>query len=296
MPQDVEESGAGTQTADATPSASDAENQGSSAEAAETGSVDSSGGVQSGAATDNPSSDIENADVPPELAETKKNLLRDYHEKMARLKDERGKYQSELDAAKKDSAVLQRLFQQEWFKKAMDSEKSRKAGAALNFELTDEQFDSVRTDKRAFLELTRQVAEKIVEDKYGDRLSELGQTTSELRADREFDRVASRYGEDFTRLNDEGALDPYLKAGFDYDTAYAKASLAARTKGGGMDGAVRKEAERLLMSRKQQTVEKTGAGKVGGSKVIKARNFSDAISKSLEALMSGDKDFKLAKE
>lgn len=248
----------------------------------------SDSGTQSDSASD--SQDLGQA-VPPELEETKKNLLRDYHEKMASVKQEKEQFQSELAVARKDSATLQRLLQQEWFKQAVESEKARKAGSPLSFELTDDQFEAARTDKRTFLELTKQIAQKVIESTVGDKLSHLSERTEALSSDREFERTAREYGDEFKTFKDAGKLDSYLKQGYDYETAFAKAKLAERGKS---PDDVSKKAEELLRQRKQQVTEKDGK-RASGSRVIKAKTFDEAISRSLDALLQGDKDFKLAK-
>src|SRR3990167_4546378 len=144
---------------DATPDEQDADAALDSSKA-----TSSDGGAQSADAADSDS--LTDAQVPPELEETKKNLLRDYHAKMA-----------EFAIAQKDSTTLQKLFQQEWFKRAMDAEKSKKSGAALAFELTDDQFEAAKSDKRAFLELAKQVAETVVASRVDDKIASLHETT-----------------------------------------------------------------------------------------------------------------------
>lgn len=227
--------------------------------------------------------------LPPELEVTRKELMRDYHSKMQGIKDDRLRFENQMEKYKATDATMQQLLQQEWFKKAATEERARRSGQVPDFNLTDEQFEAARTDKSAFLKLVQNVADQVASAKVGrvePGLGDAQKSLNELKTEREFDRVATKY-KDFAGLNEKGALDSYLEKGHDFETAYARYRLDHPE-------AAKPAAVPLTETqRREGSVSPGGATRVNGQKIIRAKNFEDAFDAAWLAEVAGDKNYKI---
>ena len=231
---------------------------------------------------------IENT-VPPELEETRKQLMRDYHEKMRSIKEDKLRTESENNRLRNEASTLQQLMQQEWFKKATDAERARRSGQVVEIGLSDEEFSTATTDKKAFQNLIYKIADQVASAKVGKVEPQLGQNQEaleELKREREFDTVASKY-KDFRDLNNQGALDPYLERGFDFETAYARYRLDHHP------AAPKQETQIDPETQRAGSVSPGGVTRVNGQRIIKAKNLDEAMDLAFEALQKGDKNFKI---
>lgn len=220
--------------------------------------------------------------IPPELEETRKKLLADYHSKTQKLADDKKQTEGQVKDLQYSHTVLQQLLNTEWFKKAYENEKSRKAGVSAE-DLTDEAFEAAKNDKRAFLELVKRNAEAIVESRMGG-LKETRNELKNLQKERELDRLSGLH-KDFRGLYDKGSLDEFLE-GRDFESAYAMYKLR---NGQGQKSDIEKEAERILRERKAGAVERGGSFVPPGVEVRKAKNLDDALNQLFAAADSGKK-------
>lgn len=230
-------------------------------------------------------------DLPEELKETRKQLLRDYHDKTQKVAARGKQLESEWSQYKRDAETLYGIVDQPWFKSAIQEERTKRSGKMPDMELSDEQFSQVISDKGAFTKLVRQVAESIAERKVGEHLSPAQEELAQLKADRELDAITRRYS-DFEKLNEDGVFDEHLKAGFDYETAYklykfdqAEADSPAK---------VEQEAQRLLQAKKDGSVGKAGVPKLtGAARVYKAKNLDEAFDQAWAAVQRGEHDARI---
>ena len=227
--------------------------------------------------------------LSPELEKTRKELLRDYHEKLSKTKEDRLRFESELNQARGNSETLTKLMQQEWFKKAMDTERARRNGSIEDLPLTDEDFETAKTDKRAFLKLVSNVAERIASGKMSQVEPALGthqERLENMEIEKEFDSVDRTY-KDFKSLNDAGSLDPFLERGLSFEDAY----LAYKGKNpSNIDKLAADKAREMLDLTRAGAVGKTGSVQINGKRVLEASNFDDAFDQTWAALQRGEKD------
>lgn len=236
-------------------------------------------------------------ELPPELEEARKNLLKDYHAKTQGLAKQRKDFEGEhsrLKGYEQDARALAELMGQEWFKKAMDTEKKRRAGSASVSNLSDDEFQAIKDDKHAFGNLVDQRVEAILESKLGSSVQDLGKSLKKLQEDREFERVAGKY-KDFDSLHDKGLLGAYFERGYGPEDAYIRYHWdngRVRPNGESLE----QEVEKLLAAKKAGSVEKPGPASVGNAaKVIKAKNFSDAFDRVFAAIQAGEHDVRVEK-
>lgn len=228
----------------------------------------------------------EGSTLPPELVAKEKELMRGFHEKTQALAKREKELLAEAEKFKSESDTLQQLVQTDWFKKAAQAEKDRRNGASQ--ELTDEDFETIRSDKRAFNDYLKRRDDSL-ETKIKSEISRLAKATESLHVDRELESLAKSYGEDFTKLKDEGALDKYLKQGYGYEDAFIKAdyerSKSTRSQ------KLTDEAQRLITAKKAGSVDKPGVTQVRGSQVLKAKNrsFDDVFAQAFAAAKRGER-------
>lgn len=227
--------------------------------------------------------------LPPELEDTRKQLLRDYHTKTKKLAEDRLRYEQQTSGWKKEADTLQQLMKQEWFAKALESEKSRRNGAgALDIDITDEEFDAIRSDKNAFKKAVLGLAERLVKGKVEPALGDTKNRIDELQTEREFERVASKYPE-FRELNEKGEFDAFLAKGYDYETAYEKWLVKNRLSD--INALAEKKAQELLNKSREGAIAKGGTQAVKGGMIIKGvKNFDEAFDAVWDAMKRGNKD------
>lgn len=234
--------------------------------------------------------------LPPELEQTRKKLLQDYHVKTQKLAEDRRKLEAEVSRYKDDSGSLQQLMAQDWFKRALEQEKTRRTGKAQLPEPSDEDFQAIQNgDKKAFARAVAELAEKLVQEKVGGPLSTTAEKLKKLESDREFERVAARH-KDFRDLSDQGLLDEYLQKGYDPEAAYKQYKFDQDLQE--LPKKVEQRAQELLQSKKAGSVATNGVSQVKGTKILKAKkgDWGDAFDKVWEAHMRGETDVRVEKE
>lgn len=237
--------------------------------------------------------DLGPSDLPPELEEPRKALLRDYHEKTTKLATERKQWDDERKALKNQSEILTRLMDEPWFKKAYDAEKAVRTGAALPQDLSEDQLQEMGSNPRKLVEFMQKYLETVVENKLAPSLKKTTSEVRQLQAEKEKDRLGDEHS-DFKNAFDSGALDKYLDQGHGYESAYAMWRLKHGSKS--LKSEAEKEAERILAARRAGAVERTGAPRVNGSQVVKAKSLSEALDKAFEMRSRGVTDFRLERE
>ena len=249
-------------------------------------------GVQPEGAEGN-AENLGNENLPPELEESRKALMQDYHEKTQKLATERKQWDEERKQLKSNSEVLQRLFDEPWFKKAYDSEKAARSGATASQDLSEEQLQEFNANPRKFVEYMQKHLETVVENKLGPSLKRTASEVNGLKAEREKERLSDEHSE-FSGALESGALDKYLDQGHGYESAFAMWRLKSGQRS--LKSEAEKEAERILAARRAGSVERTGAPRVNGTQVFKAKNLDDALTKAFDARMKGVTDFRLERE
>ena len=260
----------------------------SSAQASGGGQAEAIGETRSVQATQEANADGEQEGntLPPELAAKEKELMRGFHEKTQALAKRERELLADADKFKSESDTLQQLVQTEWFKKAAQAEKARRNGESQ--ELTDEDFEAVRSDKRAFNDYLKRRDDSL-ETRIKSEIARVAKATESLHEDRELERLEDKYGDDFKTLKSDGGLDKYLKQGYSYEDAFIKADFEAnrstRTQ------KLSEEAQRLITAKKAGSVDKPGVTRVSGSQVFKAKNksFSDVFDRVMEAARQGQR-------
>lgn len=231
-------------------------------------------------------------EVPPELEETRKSLLKDYHAKTQAIASERREIEKTLGTAQSDQATLHTLLQKPWFQKALANERVNKVGGES--EITEDELSVIQSDPKAFMEAVRREARResmrLHHEKVEPSLSKVTASQNEIQLEREYDRAVADYGDDFKKAADGGHLDKSLDEGKTYKEAFAMHSLD----GPRDQSSVEKQAARLLASRKAASVAKGGRARVTGSEVVKVKSFDEALDFAMDSLKR-DKDVKLEK-
>ena len=231
---------------------------------------------------------LERKDLPPELEEVRKNLLRDYHSKTGKLAEERKLLQAKYERDAADAKALREIATEDWFKSAIDAEKKRRSGTVEDTEMSDEEFQQVRDDKRAFADLINKRINSVLEARLGAELSSHRKEIMELRRDREHERLADEHGVTFTKAKSDGALDEYVQKGYSLEDAFAKYMLKNKQRQPDNKD-VEREAERLLAAKKNGSVNKDGTMSPRGVRVVQAGNFSDVVDHVWKASQEGQK-------
>lgn len=249
-------------------------------------------GVQSEQADNAKEEGLGPDNLAPELESQRKELLRDYHAKTQKYAAEKRDLEAKLAQSQKDSEVLQALMQKKWFVDAANAEKARRSG--FQADLTDEEFESVRSDKRSFQEfLTRR--DKALEAKLAEQIEMLKKDTQSVRIDRELDTLKAKY-KDYGDVQGSGAMDKYLEKGYDREDAYKLAKQDSALKD--TTARLQEEAARLLAAKKAGSVDKGGVPRTSGSRVIKVKpsvSFHELFDLAHEEVRNG-RDFVLEKE
>lgn len=247
-------------------------------------------GVQSPEQGDN-SDELGPNNLPPELENTRKELLRDYHAKLQSSREDKLRFEAELQDKRAKAETLGNLFQQDWFKKALEDEKARRNGTFQETQMTDEQFELVKNDKTAFMKLVSGLAEKMVTTKVDPVISNHQANLEDIQLEREFESAKGKF-KDFESLNSKGALDSYLEEGYDFATAY-KLYKADNIKESDIDARASEKARELLDESRNGAISKGGLTKASGSRVLEASNFDDAFDQVFHAYERGEKDVKV---
>lgn len=230
-------------------------------------------------------------DLPPELQEARKKLFRDYHEKTQKLAEERKALEGKLTDLQKSHQALTELMQDEGFKHWYKSEKARRTGAVIAEEdLSDEAFDKIRNDPRAFREHLNRYAQSI-EARVLEKTSRADREVRELRTELEHEKLSKRYP-DFKKVLDSGVLDSFKRDGYSDETAYALYKLRNSATD---DKKVQAEAQRVLAERRAGAVDRPGVTQVRGERVIKAKTFEEFFDRAMDETRAGNSNFRAEK-
>jgi len=251
-------------------------------------------------AEDNAAANLDSNELPPELEETRKNLKRDYHSKLQALKERELRIERELKEGEEYKRTFGQLSTQEWFKKAYDEERQRRNGQPTQFEMSDEEFQIMRSDdpraKDLFQKAVLRAAETMVNAKVAPHLNSTKQTVEELKTAKEFDTVASnpKY-KDFRELNDKGLLDPYLKKGVSYEQAYKeyKYDHEFEKLQSDFEKKAQDKAQELLEASRNGAISRGGTTSIKGSPIVEASTFDEAFDKVFDLMSKGHKDVKI---
>jgi len=252
----------------------------------ETGGVQSEQGDNAKLGPDN---------LAPELEAQKKELLRDYHEKMQSIASEKKQSQGDLEKFKQHSGMLEKLMTQDWFKEAYQLEREKRDGGVTE-EITPDTLQTITSDPKAFQEYLDK-REKRIERLVSERLGLVQKETANIKSEREFETLATKHS-DLRELNDKGALAKYLDKGYELEDAYrlAKNDVAPKQTA----AKLQEEAAKLLAAKRAGAVDKTGSAGIRGSKVIKINpkkvSFDQLFDLTHNELASGNQDFVLEKE
>ena len=225
--------------------------------------------------------------IPAELAETRKQLLADYHKKTQELANER----KALEPLKGESETLRKLMEADWFKQAYAAEKEARQGRVS--QVPDEALSNVGLSREAF-ELVKSSLAKEFEAKYGRQLSSTAQTVENLAMEKEFMTFA-KANPDAVDLRERGLLDPYLKKGADYELAYKAAKFDLEK----IEGPARtqQKAAEILSAKKAGSVDKGGIPKVTGQRIMQTKGKSlDQILTDLFHAESRGESVKIERE
>lgn len=240
-----------------------------------------------------PGTDSLVAELPPELKEKEKELMRSYHEKTQALAREREALAGETTVYKQDAQALYELSKQEWFKQAVEAEKGRRSGKTM--EMTPEQFEVIKADPRAFHEYLVSRDERrdaALKQQFANEISRLGNTQAELLASRELEAVTGKYGQEFTDAKNSQALKPYLDKNFDHETAFK----LYMQDNGKVAGAKKPAAPLTEAERRDASVERPGMPKVRGGPVVVANNLNEALDRAFDLARRGVKDYSFTKK
>lgn len=226
-------------------------------------------------------------EVPPELAAKEKELMQAFHEKTQKLAEEKRRMEQEGSAYKQDAQALYELSKQDWFKTAIEAEKARRQGRAL--EINPDTFEALKNDPKAFSEYLAkrdQAVADSLKSQFKSEFEKLGRSQQEILVSREKESVASKFGEEFTAAEKNGDLTPYLQEGLSYERAY---KLYCQDNG---KIAGKKSEAPPSADRKTGAIEKGGMSRVKGGPVVKAKNLSEALDRAFELAAKGVKDYR----
>ncbi len=238
----------------------------------------------------NADGELETSNVPPELEETKKNLLRDYHAKTQALKDTQLRFEHDLEKYRNSDETLNKLVSQPWFKEAMQREQQKRTGGVDDINLTPEEFETAKADPKAFLRLVSGLADRIVQSRVNPLAEGQRETQENLALQREFE-TAKETHKDFQELYESDSLDEYLDRGYDFKAAYAMYKLEHPQTKDDLDRKASEKAREMLDEARAGAISRGGLPKTTGTRVLKAKNFDEAFDKGLDAMKNGVRDF-----
>lgn len=231
-------------------------------------------------------SEIGGKDLPKELEPTRRELMRDYHKKMQALADERKTIEADAGRYRQDAEALYSLSQQQWFKDAVAAEKNKRGGKA---EISDDDFEAIKSDKRAFQDFLNKRDKSLaegLESKFKAEFENLTKEQQKFVTEKEFDGVVREYGQAFLDANEAGELEPYLEKDYDYETAF---KLLMQDRG----QVAKKASANGNGSEKTGITEKRGMPAPRGGPVAKAKNLNEALEAAFEMARRGQKDYKI---
>ena len=250
------------------------------------GAIGETGRVQSTQDDNAKGDNLGQDNLPPELDEQRKELLRGFHEKTQAFSEEKRTLEGKLLQAQQDSEVLAKLMQQEWFNKAATEEKARRSGVSPK--MTDDEFEALRSDKQAF-EQHLERREKALERAMLEKLELVRRDTDGIRLERQVDFLKSKYS-DFDALMKNGAMKKYLDEGISFENAYrlAKDDIPKSP------AKLQEEAQKLLAAKRAGSVDRGGVTGASGNRVIKVKKGLNM--NELWALAEANPDATLEKE
>lgn len=229
--------------------------------------------------------------LAPELETQRKELVADYHKKLAEARSSVQSIKESSAIDKADADKLWKLADNPRFKQFMANEKARRSGE-VQVDISPEELENAANDPKAILALIKKVNKSSTDNLRGDfevALNDLRKGQADLNSQREVDGIASRYG-DFREVQAAGLLDKYG------DVSPEMAYKAYTFDKGTVPAAVKEEAGKLINSKRNGAVGKSGAAKSKGAQVIKAKDYMDAFSKVFDRISEGREVDRVEKE
>ncbi len=219
-------------------------------------------------------------EVPPELKEKEKELVRGFHAKSQAFAEEKRVLNERLAAAERDAAAFNNLIKQDWLKEAAEKEKALRTGRAT--ELSQEAFESIKNDPNAFSKFMNEHDQRLlssIKSQLAPELDKLNKSQGDFAAEKALDAAARQYGKDFVEAKESGALDNYLKE-YDPATGY---KLYCQD-----HGKVAGKAEVKPAALKNGVVEKNGMSQARGGPVIKIKGgLNEMLDRAFEQARQG---------
>lgn len=232
--------------------------------------------------------------LPPELEETRKQLLRDYHSKTQKLAEERGRYLTEKESLAQKAGILDQLMQKQWFQKASQEEQARLQGGGTQFDISDEEYQQAVTNKEAFKALVLKMNQQMLNGQVGPAIGAQNEVLQDLKVNQELDQALNVHPEIQDLIdNDDPEFYQYLDQGFDYATAYEKYAFRNQSRGTPTEN--EPSQEEVLNQSRAGSIARSGLPQTRGNRIIEARNLDEAMDQAFEALSRGEKDFVIQK-
>ena len=221
--------------------------------------------------------DITKVDVEklsPEEKAVIKSFQADYTRKTQALAEERKRF----DTLEQDKRIVDSLVADPEFMKWYQGRGKQPA----KVELTDEEYQQALLDRGKFDDLVSKKAKAIIESDYAPKVNSLQEALVSQQLQTQLDNLEKQYT-DFKEINKVGGFDKYFQPGSNmtFETAYALYKLHNGQKE--TDKKAVEIANGIVQKKKLSSVEKPGGNIPTGKRVIKARNFSEAYDKALEA-------------
>ena len=220
---------------------------------------------------------LEDGNLSPELEETRKQLMADYHSKTQKLAEEKRQLESQMSGFQEKAGMLDKLLGQDWFVKALESRRGGQQEPGLSQE---------ELERAGIGQEQMSAFEKIIQARMKSELQKLEPTLKahnaeirEMKLEKERGVFRKVYP-DFAQVEKSEAYQK-LEAQHGPKTAYALARLEVSPQSS------TQEAERILAARKAASVAKGGPTKVDGKKVFKSRNFRETLGILKDVIESG---------
>lgn len=219
--------------------------------------------------------DIGPKELPKELEPVKEQLLKDYYAKTREVAEQkRG-----LESVQEKARLLEELWNyprfQEWYKAEQSHTQTPQQS------LTEEQMTEFQQNPQKLQEYI----DSRIEQKYGSSMNQTQEQLENIRLDKEFDSMATKYS-DFDAINDAGLLDPYFDRGLDVKAAYAEYKL---DNPGNVNANVAKKAAEIVNKSQLGSTEKPTGVTHPGAKVFKPKSLNEAMDIAFNATGKGEK-------
>lgn len=220
---------------------------------------------------------LEAGNLSPELEETRKQLMADYHSKTQKLAEEKRQMEAKMQGFQEKASMLDNLLTQDWFVKVLEGRRNGQQDPGLS----QEELEQAGIGKE-----TASALDKIVQARLDAALRKLEPTLKshnaelrELKLEKER-AVFRKVYPDFSKVEETEAYKK-LEAQHGPKTAYALARLEVSPQSS------TQEAERILAARKAASVAKGGPTRVEGRRVVKSKSLDETLNILGDVLRAG---------